>query len=122
MRNENAEQLASKRCPPCEGKVDKLSPEQARERLQAFEGWRLSDDAQQIRKDWEVKHFAAGMEFLNRVAKLAEREGHHPDLHLEGYRNVSIVLWTHALGGLSQSDFILASKIDQLPVRLRKKG
>jgi 4a-hydroxytetrahydrobiopterin dehydratase len=50
------------------------------------------------------------------VAKVAEQDGHHPDLHLEGYRNVWIELWTHAIGGLSENDFILAAKIDQLPV------
>ena len=50
------------------------------------------------------------------VAEIAEDDGHHPDLHLEGYRNMSIELWTHAIGGLSENDFILAAKIDQVPV------
>ena len=53
------------------------------------------------------------------VAEVAEADGHHPDLHLEGYRNVSIELWTHAIGGLSENDFILAAKIDQLPIVLK---
>jgi len=52
------------------------------------------------------------------VAELAEQEGHHPDLHLERYRNVWIELWTHAIGGLSENDFILAAKIDLVPVKL----
>ena len=56
---------------------------------------------------------------LPRVAELAESEGHHPDLHLVGYRNVAIELWTHAIGGLSENDFITAAKIDQLPVDAR---
>ena len=64
----------------------------------------------------EKKDFMAGIEFFNRVAELAEAEGHHPDLHLEGYRHVWIELWTHAIGGLSENDFILAAKIDQIPV------
>ena len=55
----------------------------------------------------------AGVEFFNKVAALAEQEGHHPDLHLEGYRQVAIELWTHAIGGLSENDFILAAKISQ---------
>lgn len=80
----------------------------------------MTDDALRIRKDWIVKDFMAGIEFLSRVAELAEREGHHPDLHLQGYRNVWIELWTHAIGGLSENDFILAAKIDRLPVRLKK--
>jgi 4a-hydroxytetrahydrobiopterin dehydratase len=59
------------------------------------------------------------MEFFNAVADLAEEEGHHPDLHLEGYRNVWIEIYTHAIGGLSENDFILAAKIDELPIRLK---
>ena len=58
----------------------------------------------------------AGIDFFNKVAALAEDEGHHPDLHLEGYRQVTIVLWTHAVGGLTENDFILAAKINQIPV------
>ena len=82
---------------------------------------RLASDAdgKRIRKDWTVKNFMAAMDFLNLVAEVAEGDGHHPDLHLEGYRNVWIELWTHAIGGLSENDFILAAKIDQLPVELR---
>jgi 4a-hydroxytetrahydrobiopterin dehydratase len=57
--------------------------------------------------------------FFNRIAEVAEEDGHHPDLHVEGYRNVSVELWTHAIGGLSENDFILAAKIDQLPVELK---
>ena len=56
----------------------------------------------------------AGIDFFNKVAALAEDEGHHPDLHLEGYRNLSIAIWTHAAGGLTENDFILAAKIDQI--------
>jgi 4a-hydroxytetrahydrobiopterin dehydratase len=53
------------------------------------------------------------------VAQLAEDENHHPDLHLESYRKLSIEIWTHAIGGLSENDFILAAKIDQLPIQLK---
>jgi 4a-hydroxytetrahydrobiopterin dehydratase len=66
-----------------------------------------------------VKHFQAAMDFFNRVAEVAEEDGHHPDLHLEGYRNVAIELWTHAIGGLSENDFILAAKIDQIPIEAK---
>jgi 4a-hydroxytetrahydrobiopterin dehydratase len=61
------------------------------------------------------------MRFFEEVAALAEQEGHHPDLHLEGYRNVSIELWTHAIGGLSENDFILAAKIDQIKIEGKVK-
>ena len=62
----------------------------------------------------------AGIDFFNKVAALAEEEGHHPDLHLEGYRQVKIVLWTHAVGGLTENDFILAAKINEVPVQVRR--
>ena len=109
--------LAEKKCVPCEGGVPKYTVDEAREQLALLEGWRLTHDNQRIRKDWKVQHFRAAVEFLNKVAELAEAEGHHPDLHLEGYRNVWIEIWTHAIGGLSENDFILAAKIDCLPVR-----
>ena len=67
-----------------------------------------------------MANFMSGIEFFRQVADLAEAEGHHPDLHLEGYRNVWIELSTHAIGGLSENDFILAAKIDQIPVKLKK--
>ena len=79
----------------------------------------MTHDGQRIRKDWTVKNFMAGIKFFNECAELAETDGHHPDLHIEGYRNVSVELWTHAIGGLSENDFILAAKIDELPIELK---
>jgi 4a-hydroxytetrahydrobiopterin dehydratase len=119
MKTQTAEELGSKRCRACEGDVERFSPDQAREQLDALSGWELSDDGTQIFKSWQTKDFAAGMKFLNQVAEVAEQEGHHPDLHLEGYRRVRIALSTHAIGGLSENDFVLAAKIDQLPVELK---
>jgi 4a-hydroxytetrahydrobiopterin dehydratase len=119
METQSAEQLTAKKCQPCEGGVPPYSPEQAKEQLTRLEGWYLTHDGQRIRKDWTVKHFMAGLDFFNKVAVVAEEDGHHPDLHLERYRQVSIELWTHAIGGLSENDFILAAKIDQLPVELK---
>jgi len=120
MRTETAEQLASERCAACEGELEKCSLDEAQDQLQALDGWRLTDDGLRIRRDWQVKNFMAGIDFFAMVAELAESEGHHPDLHLESYRHVWIELWTHSIGGLSQSDFILAAKIDRLPVRLTR--
>lgn len=120
METQTTEQLTHKKCAPCEGGVAKYTLDAARAQLGTLAGWRLSHDGQRIRKDWVVKNFMAGIEFFNRVAQIAEDEGHHPDLHLEGYRNVAIELYTHAIGGLSENDFILAAKIDALPVSLKK--
>ena len=112
MDVQTQEQLTSKKCKPCEGGVDPRTIDEARQQLDNLTGWQLSDDAKWIRKEWGVNHFVAGMEFLNRVATVAEADGHHPDVHLVGYRKVIIELSTHAIGGLSENDFILAAKID----------
>jgi 4a-hydroxytetrahydrobiopterin dehydratase len=115
MTTQTPDQLTNKKCVPCEGGVPKYTLEEAKEQLQNLRGWRLVRDGQRVRKEWVVKNFMTAIDFFNRVAQLAESEGHHPDLHLEGYRNVAIELWTHAIGGLSENDFIVAAKIDELP-------
>lgn len=114
MTSQTAEQLSAKRCVPCEGGVTRYSLSEAREQLKTLTGWELTADGQRISKKWVMKDFMAGIDFFSRVARLAEEEGHHPDLHLERYRNVTIEIWTHAIGGLSENDFILAAKIDRL--------
>jgi 4a-hydroxytetrahydrobiopterin dehydratase len=113
-------QLARKRCLPCEGGIPRLSAREAREQLGKLAGWRLTHGGRRIRKDWLVKDFAAGIAFLKKVADIAEREWHHPDLHLEGFRKVWIEISTHAIDGLSENDLILAAKIDRLKVVLKK--
>lgn len=120
MSVQTTEELTQKQCKPCEGGVDPVPVDEAKEQLKKLPGWKLTHDGQRIRKDWTVKDFMAGIDFFKRCAEVAEADGHHPDLHLEGYRNLSIELWTHAIGGLSENDFILAAKIDQLPVELKK--
>jgi len=119
MNTQTAEQLVSKKCKPCEGGVDPCTLPEAADQLDKLDGWYLTHDGQRIRRDWTVKHFMAGMNFFNTVAEIAEDDGHHPDLHIEGYRHVSIELWTHAIGGLSENDFILAAMIDQVPIELK---
>jgi 4a-hydroxytetrahydrobiopterin dehydratase len=109
-------ELVKKKCKPCEGGVEPYTLEESKQQLKQLDGWTLTHDGQRIRKEWKVKNFIAGIDFFNRCAQLAENDGHHPDLHIEGYRNVCVELWTHAIGGLSENDFILAAKIDQLPI------
>ena len=120
MSTPNAEDLARKKCTPCEGGVPPLSADEAKELLGQVEGWMLSPDGRRIRREWSARNFMAAIDFFNKVAALAEQEGHHPDLHVEGYRNVAVEVWTHAVGGLSENDFILAAKIDQVPIALKK--
>jgi 4a-hydroxytetrahydrobiopterin dehydratase len=112
------EQLTQKKCLPCEGGVEPYSPAEAAEQIKLLEGWALTHDGKRIRKQWKVKNFMAGMRFFAACAEVAEQDNHHPDLHIEGYRNVWVELWTHAIGGLSENDFILAAKIDKLPIEL----
>jgi 4a-hydroxytetrahydrobiopterin dehydratase len=114
-----AEELTRKRCVPCEGGVPRLTQEEAQAHLASVPDWSITADGLRIRREWTVKNFMAGIRFFNRVAEVAEEEGHHPDLHLVGYRNVAIEIWTHAIGGLSENDFILAAKIDRLPIEVK---
>ena len=113
-------ELIQKKCQACEEGIAPVPPSEAKQQLEKLPGWYLTHDGLRICKDWTVKNFMAGIDFFNRCAEVAEADGHHPDLHLAGYRNLSVELWTHAIGGLSENDFILAAKIDQLPIELKK--
>ncbi len=119
MAIQSPDQLVEKKCLPCEGGVDPCPLDEAKQQLAQLSGWQLTADGQRIRKEWTVKNFMAGMAFFEGCARVAEEDGHHPDLHLVGYCNVAVELWTHAIGGLSENDFILAAKIDRLPIDLQ---
>jgi 4a-hydroxytetrahydrobiopterin dehydratase len=114
------EELTRKSCSPCEGGVPPLSHDEAEALLKHVDGWELAEDGQRIQRHWVAKNFLAGIDFFNKVAELAELEGHHPDLHLEAYRQVRVELTTHAIGGLSENDFILAAKINEIPISVKK--
>ena len=91
-----------------------IEPEQAASYLSTTPQWMLSDDAKWVSRKVVCKNFVEVMGVVNQIAELAESDGHHPDLHITGYRQLKIDLTTHAIGGLSENDFILAAKIDQL--------
>jgi 4a-hydroxytetrahydrobiopterin dehydratase len=120
METKTADQLAAKKCVSCEGGVPKYTRAEAEEQLKNLLGWQLTSDGQRIRKQWNAKNFMAAIDFFKSIAKVAETEDHHPDLHLENYRQVKVEIWTHAIGGLSENDFILAAKIDRLPIKLKE--
>lgn len=90
-----------------------MEPDRAREYLAQTPGWSLNDEADRISRSFRFESFPAAIDFVNRVAELAEREGHHPDLEIH-YRDVKVVLYTHKIDGLHENDFIMAAKIDQL--------
>lgn len=112
-------ELQHKHCASCEEDLKALSKTDVQRLLKSVPDWKLVSDGKRIRREWAVKDFAAGMEFFQNVADLAEMENHHPDLHLSDYRNLAIELSTHAVEGLSENDFILAAKIDELPIELK---
>ncbi len=105
--------LHQKKCVACEGGLLALDRKSAEFFLGQLDKWSLSADAKKIRKAFEFEDFKQALAFINRVGELAETEGHHPDL-FNSYNKVSIELWTHAIQGLSENDFILAAKIDRL--------
>ncbi len=114
MTEPTTESLRKKKCLPCEGGVPVIAPEQAANYLSTTPQWKLADDAKWISRKVVCKNFVEVMGVVNQIAELAESDGHHPDLHITGYRQLKIDLTTHAIGGLSENDFILAAKIDQL--------
>ena len=111
-----AEELISKKCLPCEGGIDACTLDHSRKQLSLLPNWHLSEDGKWIHRKLVFKNFVQAVSCINKIADLAEAEAHHPDLHLTGYRNLDIALSTHAINGLSENDFILASKIDALVV------
>lgn len=119
MEAQSCDILRGKHCVPCEGGVSKYEPAEARTQLEKLEGWTLDEQAESIEKSWTTKDFQAALDFINRIGIVAEAEGHHPDLHLTDYRNLRVQLSTHAIGGLSENDFILAAKVDAMPVTLK---
>jgi 4a-hydroxytetrahydrobiopterin dehydratase len=106
--------LSSRKCVACEGGVAPLSREEAAILLKQVPGWKLALDGKSIKRQYTLKNFMEIIHLVNKVAEIAESEGHHPDLHITDYRNLEINLSTHVIGGLSQNDFIMAAKIDKL--------
>ncbi len=104
--------LSSKKCQPCAGATPPLTVEEASKFLAQVSGWELVEGSK-IKKEFKFKNFTASMDFVNNIAKIAEAENHHPSIFIN-YNKVKITCTTHAIGGLSENDFILAAKIDKL--------
>ncbi len=113
--------LAKQKCQACEGVKKPLGAKEVLKHLKQVSGWKANQNKKQISREWSTKNFTAAIKFINKIAKLAESEDHHPDVHLTSYRNLRIDLSTHKIGGLSYNDFIMAAKIDKLPVKLKVK-
>jgi 4a-hydroxytetrahydrobiopterin dehydratase len=112
---DDMEGLAAKSCVPCRGGVPPLPAEAAERLLAEAGGWHLEQDATRLTRRFEFRDFVEAMKFVNRVADLAEQEGHHPDFAIH-WNKVDLTLWTHKIGGLHENDFILAAKVNRLLV------
>ena len=111
--------LSKKRCAACEKETDTLNPDQAQEMLKQLSSeWMLIDQCRMVARSFVFKDFKQALDFTNKIGAIAEAEQHHPDLTL-GYGNVGVELTTHAIGGLSENDFIVAAKIEKLPKTLK---
>ena len=105
--------LDQKKCKPCEGGAKPLAPDEAKKLAGEVPKWKLRKDEPRLWREFTFKDFVRAMKFVNKVAELAESEGHHPDIHIH-WNLVKLVLWTHDIGGLSENDFIVAAKVDKL--------
>jgi 4a-hydroxytetrahydrobiopterin dehydratase len=106
-------ELAAKKCVPCRGGVPPLRGEALTRLHEQVQGWEVVDE-HHLSKHYTFPDFVTALAFVNRIGEVAEREGHHPDLHLT-WGKVGIQIYTHKIDGLTESDFVLAAKIDELP-------
>lgn len=105
--------LVNKKCVPCEGGVLPFSASEVEKyRQEISQEWNVIEEKRLERK-FKFEDFKKSMEFVNKVAVVAEEEQHHPDIKIF-YNLVTITLWTHAISGLSENDFIMATKIDNI--------
>ena len=108
-----ASELASKTCVPCRGGVPPLKGAELAALQSQVDGWNVVQE-HHIAKTFTFPDFKKALDFVNKVGALAEEQGHHPDIYL-AWGKAEIKIWTHKIDGLTESDFILAAKIDQLP-------
>ncbi len=109
-------ELSEKKCIPCEGGIPSFNMEEIHKYLKKVDGWdveRDNNDSYYIVKEFKFKNFLESLSFVNKVSDIAEKEAHHPDLWF-GWGYAKIKIFTHAINGLHESDFVLAAKIDKL--------
>jgi len=106
--------LKSKTCIPCEEGAPVVTSEELVKYLRELPNWEAYDNGTKIKREFVFEDFNSAIVFVNKVAALAEKEGHHPNIYLYDFKKVRCELWTHKIGGLHKNDFILAAKIDTL--------
>ena len=108
--------LANKKCVPCEGNIPPFNAEEIHKYLKKVDGWEVKSDDQKtyyLIKEFKFDNFLKSIQFVNKVGDIAETEGHHPDIWF-GWGYAKIKIFTHAISGLHESDFVLAAKIDKI--------
>ena len=105
-------ELSSRQCVPCRGGVPALKGDAIKTLLDQLHGWQVVNE-HHLLKSYRFADFRESMSFVNRVGELAEEQGHHPDICF-GWGQAEISIWTHKIDGLTESDFILAAKIDEI--------
>eukprot|EP00177_Eucheuma_denticulatum_P007229 GFKZ01013155.1.p1 GENE.GFKZ01013155.1~~GFKZ01013155.1.p1 ORF type:complete len:155 (+),score=14.06 GFKZ01013155.1:230-694(+) len=107
------------KCVGCEGIGTTLTPAEVQtQRSLLIPQWETNEQCTRLTRSLRTKDFATAVEYVNRIAAIAEAEGHHPDLTIRKWNCVHVSLWTHSLGGLTDNDLIMAVKIDTIPVEL----
>ena len=112
------DQLYKKKCIPCEGNIPAFDIKEVHKYLKKVDGWDIKENQDKsyfLKKNYKFKNFTESQNFVNEVGKIAETESHHPDIHF-GWGYAQIIIFTHSIKGLAESDFILASKIDQIKI------
>jgi len=112
------DQLYKKKCIPCEGNIPAFDIKEIHKYLKKVDGWDIKENQDKsyfLKKNYKFKNFTESQNFVNEVGKIAETESHHPDIHF-GWGYAQIIIFTHSIKGLAESDFILASKIDQIKI------
>ena len=106
------DKLSGKECVPCKGGIPPLKGEELRKLNKQLENWKVIKE-HHLEKEYKLKDFKEALDFTNKVGRLAEEQNHHPDIYLS-YGKVKIILWTHKIDGLTESDFIFAKKVDEV--------
>jgi 4a-hydroxytetrahydrobiopterin dehydratase len=106
------EQLADKKCVPCRGGTPPLKGKELEALLKSIPKWTVTKE-HHLTREYKFPDFAKALEFVNKVGAVAEEQGHHPDILL-AWGKAEITLWTHKIDGLTESDFIMAAKIDRI--------
>ena len=105
-------ELAERQCVPCRGGVPPQKGDEIETFLSQLTAWQVVNE-HHLRKEYKFRDFRETLDFVNRIGELAEAQGHHPDVCF-GWGKAEITIWTHKIDGLTESDFVLAAKIDRL--------